>query len=342
VSKLLANVNPTDLDSSTDGVGIAISPVLMASAPDLETLYGYLSPMSIGPGWAKKTPSIWPQPVRNFLPAQWSYRHAKAALEAAGSLVDLTQSERRNLILLNPVENNSYATARTLVAAYQLIVGGERALSHRHTPNALRLVIDAEPGLYTVVDGVSVPMLPGDVLLTPNWRWHGHGNDSTSSALWIDFLDAPLVQLLEPMFLEIHPDIYEPIVRVDPDSPLRFPWEKTRDRLADAFQTPDAPYATSVALGNPALSTIGLSMMQLDAGVCTAQHRTTSNNIYAVVSGVGESTVDGQLLTWSRGDVFVVPCWRPQYHRSDEGAVLLRVSDDPVQSALGLLRTLEM
>ena len=95
---------------------------------------------------------------------------------------------------------------RTLVAAYQMIMPGEWARVHRHTPNALRLILDAESGTYTEVDGTNISMEPGDVLLTPNWSTHGHGNRSRACAYWLDFLDAPLVQLLEPMFFEVAED----------------------------------------------------------------------------------------------------------------------------------------
>jgi len=113
-----------------------------------------------------------------------------------------------------------------LVAAYQMIMPGEWARVHRHTPNALRLILDAEPGTYTEVDGVNIAMEPGDVLLTPNWSTHGHGNDSKACAYWLDFLDAPLVQLLEPMFFEHFEEEGHEAFEAEPtapttDSPLR-------------------------------------------------------------------------------------------------------------------------
>ena len=49
------------------------------------------------------------------------------------------QAERRNLIMVNPVEGNLYATTRNLVSAYQCVKGGETARTHRHTPAALLL-----------------------------------------------------------------------------------------------------------------------------------------------------------------------------------------------------------
>jgi gentisate 1,2-dioxygenase len=188
------------------------------------------------------------------------------------------------------------------------------------------------------VNGVKLTMRPGDVLLTPNWHWHGHGNESLAPAYWIDFLDTPLIHALEPMFFEPHPESYEPVVQVVTESPMRFAWSDSVARFATAPQTPDAPYATQILLGNPAMATISLSMMRLQSGVETAPHRTTANNIYAVAQGAGASVIDGQSFDWSRGDVIAVPAWRPHSHCACEDAVLLRVSDEPVLQKLDLLR----
>ena len=174
----------------------------LAQSGSLEELYGKLSLVGIAPGWNKKVASLWPEPKKNFVPAHWKYEQARGALDAAGRLINTELAERRNLILYNPASDASYGTVRTMVAAYQMIMPGEWARSHRHTPNALRLILDSEPGTYTEVDGVKIAMEPGDVLLTPNWSSHGHGNDSRAYAYWLDFLDVPLVQLLEPMFFE--------------------------------------------------------------------------------------------------------------------------------------------
>ena len=58
-----------------------------------------------------------------------------------------------------------------------------------------------EPAVqYTVVDGETVPMLPGDLVLTPNWCWHDHANDSQTPMIWLDSLDSPLVGMLEAGF----------------------------------------------------------------------------------------------------------------------------------------------
>lgn len=310
----------------------------LAASGSLDELYALLKPLQVGLGWAKPTPSLWPAPDAGFLPAHWSYEHAHAALSAAGRLINTELAERRNLILVNPLPGNDYATARTLVAAYQMIMPGERARSHRHTANALRLIVEAEPGTSTIVDGIDLPMSVGDVLLTPNWAWHGHANNSVAPAYWIDFLDVPLIHLLNPMFLEHHPDTFEAITEVAASSPAWFPWAVTEQRLATAPHDPTGRFGRMIELGEPAMKTIGLNMLKFAAGEVTAPHKTTASYIYAVVFGEGRTIVEGEAFPWRRGDVIVAPAWREHHHIATSDSVLLRVSDEPVLRGLDLLR----
>jgi gentisate 1,2-dioxygenase len=310
----------------------------LAQVGTLEELYGKLPQLHMEAGWNKTAPSLWPVPQKNFLPAQWRFSQAKGALDAGGRLINTELAERRNLVLYNPVEGNTYATARTMVVAYQMILPGERARSHRHTPNALRLVLDSGPGTYTVVNGQKLQMLPGDVLLTPNWAWHGHGNEGKTPAYWVDFLDVPLVHLLEPVFFEHHPEEFEPVSPVPAGSDMYFPWGETQQRLASASADPSGRFGIQVQLGDPALDTMALHMMRLLPGATTQSFRTTANNVYAVAEGEGTSVIDGERFDWQRGDVVVVPAWREHHHVSGKGAVLFRVSDEPAMQRLGFLR----
>ncbi|HLI20401.1 MAG TPA: cupin domain-containing protein [Stellaceae bacterium] len=314
------------------------TPQELRSAGSLEELYRSLATIDMGPGWNKPTPSLYPEPKKKFPPAIWHYVQAKAALDAAGRLINTELAERRNLILANAGAGSDYATATTLVSAYQMIMPGEHARSHRHMPNALRLVVDAEPGTYTVVDGVRLEMMPGDVLLTPNWCWHGHGNDSKANGYWIDFLDVPLVHLLEPMFFEPNPDEYAKGVPPETPSPAHFPWAESQKRLAAAAPDPSGCFGRQIEFGHPAMATTALFMMKLDAGSTTKPYRTTANNIFSPVEGEGETVVEGKSFEWRRGDVFVVPAWLSHFHRCDKGAVLFRVTDEPTMQKLGFLR----
>jgi gentisate 1,2-dioxygenase len=316
------------------------TPQQLARSGSLEELYGGLGPLKMAPGWAKVTPSLWPEPKKMFRPYRWSYDQAKGALDAAGRLINTELAERRNLILMNPSEG--YATSRTIVAAYQMIMPGEKARSHRHTPNALRLIIDAEPGAYTIVNGEKLSMLPGDVVLTPNWCWHGHGNDSRANAYWLDVLDVPLVQLLEPMFFEPHPDEFERESVVANASPMHFSWADTERRLAEAGKTSNGQPA-EITLRDPgserpALDTMALSMIELKASQKTTPRKVMANSVFGVAKGSGTTEAEGATLSWSRGDVVVVPAWHQHVHRSDNGAVLFRVTDEPVMQKLGFLR----
>ena len=310
----------------------------LSETESLDALYAGLAPLSINAGWAKPTPSLWPEPRQNFVPHRWSWSEGRAALEAAGRLVDTEFAERRNLILFNPVEGNTYATVRTMIAAYQAILPGETARSHRHTPNALRFILEGE-GSYTVVDGERLEMRPNDVLLTPNWCWHGHGSEADGMCCWIDCLDAPLVHLLEPMFFEPHPEDYEP-VRTNPDaSPFIFRWEETLSRLDRTEPDPEGRHFGRIELGAPALSSIALYMQRQSAGEETRAWRTTANQVVCVAEGTGRSVVDGEELPWSRGDVLAIPAWRSFTHLAETDAVLFTMTDEPVLRQLGWLRT---
>jgi gentisate 1,2-dioxygenase len=310
----------------------------LSGACSLDQLYDVLADVGMGPGWNKPEPSLWPAPRKTLVPAHWSYRIGKAALDAAAPLIGTELAERRNLILANPVEGNTYGTSRTLVAAYQMVKAGEVARSHRHTPNALRLVVDTAPKAYTIVQGRKIPMRPGDVLLTPNWLWHGHANEGDAAAYWIDVLDAPLAQLLEPMFLEHFPTGIEKTDEIDETSPMIFPIGTTMARLDAA--PPAADESRSIELGSPALDTIGLHVLRLKAEKPTTTLQTTASNIYAVIDGEGESEIDGRIFTWERGDVLVAPAWRRHSHSASTAtAHLLRVTDEPALKHLGWLRS---
>ena len=70
----------------------------------------------------------------------------------------------------------------TLYAGVQLILPGEIARTHHHTPSATRFIIEGELA-YSTVSGERTLMKKGDYVTTPNWTWHDHGNESDADAL---------------------------------------------------------------------------------------------------------------------------------------------------------------
>ena len=303
---------------------------------NLDDIYALLDKLDIVNGWAKKEPSLYPLPKSSFVPAHWSYAPAHAALEAAGRFVNTELAERRNLILVNPLPGNTYPTVRTLVAAYQMVKAGETAKSHRHTANALRVVLDTRPGTYTIVDGKKIPMDPGDVLLTPNWCWHAHSNESVADAYWMDVLDVPTVHLLNPMFFEHHEAGIEPVSGIAADSPSRFPWADIARRLESATEI--APGRREIELGAPAMATVALHVTRLEAGATMTWPATTSSAIVAIMQGEGVSEMADKRFEWRRGDALASPSGIAHAVTAASEAYLLRASDEPLLRALGWLR----
>ena len=298
------------------------------SAGSLPELYAMLDEVQMKNGWNKPTPSLYPEPKQRYIPARWKYEHARAALHKAGDLVDPEWAERRNLIMANPIPNNDYPTVTTLVGAYQMVKPGELARSHRHSPNAMRIVIEAAADTYTIVNGVKIPMAPGDVLLTPMQYWHGHSNESEVEAYWIDFLDAPLVQHLGPMFFESHPDFVEESEEVDPNSPMRFAFADYHPRLLATNET--QPGVRSLKLGPPELRTFDRTMHHLAAGTTWQRPRSTVSSIYTVVKGEGQIKFEDQQFDWAVGDMIAAPSWYRYELEASAEAVLLEVSDEPL------------
>ncbi len=293
--------------------------------------YSELGRLSFSPGWARPEPAMWPAPNPKFKPALWRFAAAKDALDRSRDLVSPEQTERRNLIMVNPVEGNVYATTRTLVAAYQCVLPGESARSHRHTPAALRLVLHAASGTYTVVDGTRIDMAAGDVVLTPSWSWHGHVNDSEETSYWIDFLDIPFVQLSEAMFFESYPGgVVQAIDHTGP-TPLRISSHETLSSRAGP---------ATVEIARDVMPTISLDLIRQPKGGAVDMPKSTTNNLYAVIAGQARFTVEGGLSeALDVGDVMAVPCWHAHRIEANDETTLLRVSDAALLAKAGLARS---
>jgi len=273
---------------------------------------------------------MWPSPQPKFKPAVWRFADARKALDASHNMVPADQTERRNLILVNPIEGNTYATTKHLVAAYQCVMPGDTARTHRHTAAALRLVLQGKEGVYTVVNGTRIDMLPGEVLLTPSWCWHGHANETGETGYWIDFLDIPFIQNTEAMFFEPYPQGgLEAITSTGP-TPMRIP---ARDALGAGTD------ARTVEIAKDVMPTIALNLIRQPEGGSVQMPKTTANVIYAVVSGKARFLAEGFDETAGVGDVVAMPCWHAHTIEAPENTVVFKVSDDPIFEKLGLAKS---
>jgi gentisate 1,2-dioxygenase len=317
--------------STSTAVPLASAPTrLSADIPTLDALYEACGDRNFTPGWVpRKKPIMWQDPRPEFVPAHWRYQDAKAGLDAAGRLIDVSLAERRNLVMRNPAPGTNFETTRTLVCAYQAILPGEIAPSHRHSSHALRVIIDGE-GSFSTVNGQKMPMETGDVVLTPGWCWHGHGHDGDRPAYWFDGLDVPLTHLLEPMFFQEHPEKYEKVERLVTASPFRFKRDDMSRGLDNAGRDDEGFHGPRITLAAPDMPTMGLSMERLPSGTRTRRYRTTANTIFHVAEGAGETTIGGERFPWRRGDTFVAPGWYPIAHRAAADAQLFTLSDEPL------------
>jgi gentisate 1,2-dioxygenase len=174
-------------------------------------------------------------------------------------------------------------------------------------------------------------MLPGDVVLTPSWSWHGHVNETDQTSFWIDFLDIPFVQLTEAMFFEQYPG--GGLEAITSSGPTVF-------RIAGAQALGGGRDAKLVEIAKGIMPTIALHLMRQPAGTHVEAAKTTTNNIYAMVSGRARFTAEGGLAeTLATGDVIALPCWHAHAIDAPEDAIILRVSDEPLLAKLGLGRT---
>jgi len=119
-----------------------------------------LTRLNLVPLWPSLRSVLPPRlPTRQTQPTHWAYSTLKPLLLQAGELTPIEKAERRVLVLANPghgLENMKASPAMYL--GMQLLLPGEWAPSHRHTPNAVRMVVEGE-GAYTTVAG-DVPGRP--------------------------------------------------------------------------------------------------------------------------------------------------------------------------------------
>jgi gentisate 1,2-dioxygenase len=301
---------------------------------DVEGLIRHIDAQNCTPGWiARPQPLMWPRARSRFVPVHWRYADIRPALVAAGRVIGTDLAERRNFVLRNPCPGNDFATTRTLVGAYQSILPGEHARSHRHSSHALRVILESR-GSYSVVDGKRHPMETGDIVLTPGGHWHGHGHDGAEQAFWFDCLDLPLVHLLEPMTAEDHPQHWEADAQHEPASPMRISSESIQQQLATATDG-DPWFGRTIDVSSATMRTITIKVHQWRAGWRNRPYSQHANQIYVVLGGSGSTEVGEQRFDWAFGDVFVAPLGTRVAHAVSADALLVALSDEGLMKFSG-------
>lgn len=302
-----------------------------------------------------------PQPVTR--PGHWEYQKIRPLLLRAGELTPVEKAERRVLVLNDPGRGGSaMQVTSSIYVGLQLLLPGEKAPAHRHTPSAARIVVEGE-GAYTIVNGEKCPMSRGDLILTPGGQWHDHGHHGTEPVVWLDALDLPLLVYLEGSYAvegelqapRNRPDASQvefrgpglvPARRADePRNPypmLRYPWANARAALAELaryspdHESPELAYVNPET-GEPCLPTMGFTAVMLKPGVTSRPPIRSTSAVFHVIEGAGRSIVNGQEIAWKGRDTFSAPVFSKIDHAADgnEPAFLIRIDDLPLQTKLG-------
>ena len=323
---------------------------------------------------AQNTLPLWPslrsvlpygKPSRSTQPVHWRYRDIRPLLLRAGELTPIEKAERRVLVLCNPgLGLPSMRATATIYVGLQLILPGETAPNHRHTPSAVRFVVEGEGG-FTVVDGEKLPMEKGDLILTPPGLWHEHGHEGAGPVIWLDALDLPLVYGIEASYA-----IEGPSQSIDKpagwgaarfrnggvvpyrslDAPrepyplLRFPWRDVKGALGELARVTPRDAVVQLAYVHPetgreCLPTLGFSAMELRPGEELRLPRRSASAVLHVVEGRGAVTVDGAEHRFEEADTLAVPT-HAQVSLGNASptasAYLFVVDDAPLQRKLGI------
>jgi gentisate 1,2-dioxygenase len=299
------------------------------------------------------------------VPAIWRYREMRPHLLRAIELITTKEAERRVLMLENPgLPGTGYIT-NSLFCGLQVISPGEIAPAHRHSPNALRLIIEGE-GAYSTIEGERVAMHPGDLVLTPGWNWHDHGHRGSVPVIWLDALDSPFGQLFGATFRENYPDEIHPVLQATDDAATRYgfnmmpveyrptqrsspllvyPYDRTRevlDRLARNGPLHPA-HGVTMRYVNPidggyVYPTIAVFVQWLPNGFSGQTYRSTDGTVFNVVEGNGRAYIGDADFAFEPHDVFVAPPWTPYRLKTESECILFSYSDRAAQETLGFWR----
>lgn len=334
-------------------VGESLAPKAVTSdAAAIEAFDREIEQYSLQGHWKMELPKNM-EPRSKLRPMLWRWALLREQLMRAGDLITVNEAGRRTIQLLNPGLLPRKSTTHTLQMSIQLVLPGEVATAHRHTMAAIRFVVEGG-GTFTTVEGQSFLMEPGDLILTPNWTWHDHINESSKPIIWIDGLDVPFTFAMDAAFIEEYRQprqAVERVLRTSEESAATAkgsPWYyKWRDTERSLHQIERPTHAGDQILeykspgGGPTLSTIRCGVHMLRRGEITKTRRHTSSGIFHVVRGQGRTTVGDATLEWERGDCFVVPNWAWHKHENrsgDEEAFLFFMSDRPLLEPFGLYR----
>lgn len=290
---------------------------------DLPSAYrDELTALNLVPLWPSLRAVLPPGvPSRRTRATCWPYATLRPLLMRAGELTPMEKAERRVLVMANPGHGlEKMQASAAMYLGMQLLLPGEWAPAHRHTPNAVRMVVEGT-GAWTTVEGEKCPMSRGDLILTPTGLWHEHGHDGSEPVVWLDVLDLPLVYYTETSYVEggarqaVRPGsgnrahvrggiVPRPVFgtlgagKTAGYPMLRYPWADARAALLALAE--DRPELEAVQIeyvnpeaGTPALNILGFYALMLRPGQTLRLPARSPAQVFHTIEGAASVAVDG-------------------------------------------------
>jgi gentisate 1,2-dioxygenase len=141
--------------------------------------------------------------VPRFAPTRFDGGEARARLSEVAADPDARRRSRIAVLLGNARNDQTLTATHTLWAMLGVLPEGHVQRPHRHQSIALDLIVQCDPGCYTlvgpeiepdgtIVDPIRVDWEPGGAFVTPPGMWHSHHNESGSAANLLPVQDAGL------------------------------------------------------------------------------------------------------------------------------------------------------
>ncbi len=328
----------------------------------MDALLAELEARHLGPLWRLYERIVKREPEKVEPSHLWRWSTLDPLITQAMTAVNGADADHRVLLLMHPAFAGAIATTTNLLVGLQCVLPGERTVPHRHTAAAVRYVMESE-GARTFVDGKACVMRSGDLIVTPNWTWHAHENDTTDRAVWLDMLDAPLTGLLAATFgARGAPAVYpESLATLDdaafaqgglspvssyetPPYTPRVHWRSDDVLAALTHAPPQSDGSRLVRYTNPVsggaiTATLDVFALELRGNQATEPRRSSDTSLCVVMEGEGASSVGDAVHAWRTHDVFTLPQWTTYTHTAcTDVARLLVVSDREAYRRLGLWR----
>ena len=145
-----------------------------------------------------------------FAPTHYSGSWLKSELLALSQQPGSASSNRISLLLANRELPSTRTVTHVLWAMFGIVPAGATQAPHRHQSVALDLIIDCQPGVYTLVgteigsDGQirnprRIDWQAGGAFITPPGHWHSHINESGQPAWLLPIQDAGLQTYLRSL-----------------------------------------------------------------------------------------------------------------------------------------------